>query len=123
MSRLFNPGIAVYNQEMPAFAGMTFLGFLMPYYLYMMSNGKYGTIYTGVTNNLVSRGKDHRDKTKEGFTKRYNLVKLVYFETYDDVRDAIHREKCVKAWKREWKINLIEKENPEWLDLYPEILK
>jgi putative endonuclease len=95
----------------------------MQYYVYMMTNAKYGTIYTGVTNDLVSRTTDHREKKKAGFTKRYNLTKLVHYEPYADVRDAIHREKCIKAWKREWKIALIEKENPDWRDLYEEILK
>ncbi len=88
-----------------------------------MTNAKYGTIYTGVTNNLVSRVTDHREKKKAGFTNRYNLTKLVHYEPYADVRDAIQREKAIKAWKREWKIELIEKENPDWRDLYGEIIK
>ena len=95
----------------------------MPYYIYFMSNQKYGVIYTGVTNELVRRAAEHRNKVKPGFAKKYNCTRLVYYEAYDDVRDAIHREKCVKEWKRAWKIELIEKENPEWLDLYEEILK
>ncbi len=64
----------------------------MPYYMYFMSNQKYGVIYTGVTNDLVTRVTQHRSKVKPGFTKKYNCTRLVYFEPYDDVRDAIHRE-------------------------------
>jgi putative endonuclease len=93
------------------------------YFVYFMSNRKYGSIYTGITNNLMSRAGEHRDKVKEGFTKKYNCTRLVYYEPYDNVKDAIHREKCIKAWQRAWKIELIEKENPEWLDLYDTILK
>ena len=95
----------------------------MQYFVYMMANQKYGVIYTGVTNNLVSRATDHREKKQAGFTKQYNVTRLVLYEPYANVKDAIHREKCIKAWKREWKINLIEKDNPDWRDLYGEILK
>lgn len=61
---------------------------------------------------------EHKQGTADGFTKRYNVNKLVYFEEYEDVREAIHREKCIKDWKRQWKVELIEKVNPEWQDLY-----
>jgi putative endonuclease len=87
------------------------------YYLYILTNKKNGTLYIGVTNNLERRMFEHKNKLVEGFTKKYNLTKLVYFETYQYVNDAIRREKNMKKWKREWKINLIEEDNSNWTDL------
>ena len=78
---------------------------------------KNGTLYIGVTNNLERRMFEHKHKLAEGFTKKYGLDKLVYFETYQYVNDAIKREKNMKKWKRQWKISLIEKDNPNWNDL------
>jgi putative endonuclease len=78
---------------------------------------KNGTLYIGVTNNLERRMFEHKHKLVEGFTKNYGLDKLVYFETYQYVNDAIKREKNMKKWKRQWKISLIEKDNPNWNDL------
>jgi putative endonuclease len=87
------------------------------YYLYILSNRYNGTLYIGVTNDLERRMFEHKNKLIEGFTKQYGLDKLVYFETYQYVNDAIKREKNMKKWKRQWKITLIEKENPMWNDL------
>tara|TARA_R110002073_G_scaffold23229_8_gene79392 strand:+ start:1833 stop:2135 length:303 start_codon:yes stop_codon:yes gene_type:complete len=87
------------------------------YYLYILTNKKNGTLYIGVSNDLKRRVFEHKNKLKEGFTKKYGLDKLVYFESYQYVNDAIEREKNMKKWKRQWKINLIEKENPNWKDL------
>lgn len=87
------------------------------YYLYILTNKKNGTLYIGVTNNLERRIFEHKNKLIEGFSKRYNLTELVYFETHQYVSDAIKREKNMKKWKRQWKINLIEEENPMWTDL------
>ncbi|WP_299368290.1 GIY-YIG nuclease family protein [Winogradskyella sp.] len=87
------------------------------YYLYMLTNKKNGTLYIGVTNDLERRMFEHKNKLVEGFTKKYNLTQLVYFETYQYVNDAIKREKNMKKWKREWKINLIENNNSNWTDL------
>jgi putative endonuclease len=87
------------------------------YYLYILSNHKNGTLYIGVTNDLERRMFEHKNKLIEGFTKQYGLNKLIYFETYQYVNDAIEREKNMKKWKRQWKIDLIEKENREWNDL------
>ncbi len=87
------------------------------YYLYILTNKKNGTLYIGVTNNLERRMFEHKNKLVEGFTKQYGLDKLLYFETYQYINDAIKREKNMKKWKREWKINLIEKDNIEWDDL------
>jgi putative endonuclease len=78
---------------------------------------KNGTLYIGVTNNLERRMFEHKHKLVEGFTKNYGLTKLVYFETYQYVNEAIKREKNVKKWKRQWKISLIEKDNLNWNDL------
>ncbi len=93
----------------------------MCYYIYIMSNKPKGTLYIGVTNNLVRRVFEHREGLIKGFTKRYNLKYLVYFETTNEVNTAIQREKNLKTWFRKWKIELIEKFNPNWRDLYEEI--
>lgn len=80
-------------------------------------------MYIGVTNNLIKRVYDHKQNIVEGFTKQYNVHNLVYFEIHEDVSEAILREKQMKKWNRQWKINLIENNNPEWNDLYNEITK
>ena len=86
------------------------------YYVYLLSNISK-MIYTGVTNDLMYRVKQHKRKEKDGFTKKYNLHKLVYYEVFQDIRKAIAREKEIKGWKRENKVALIEKYNPKWKDL------
>jgi len=90
-------------------------------YVYILSNRKNGTLYVGKTVNLQKRIFEHKSKAIEGFTKKHDITKLVYFETHEDVLEAKKREVQMKAWKREWKINLIEKENPDWDDLYTHI--
>lgn len=92
------------------------------YFVYILTNKKYGTLYIGVTNDLKRRIYEHKMKLVEGFTKTYNLDKLVYFETTNSVESAIEREKQMKEWKRDWKINKIERDNPGWKDLYPSLL-
>jgi len=87
------------------------------YYLYIITNKTYGTLYIGVTNDLERRIFEHKNKLIEGFTKRYGLDKLVYFESFQYVNDAIKREKNMKKWKRQCKIDLIEESNPNWKDL------
>jgi putative endonuclease len=91
------------------------------YYFYLLASKKYGTLYLGVTSDLVRRGYEHRTKAVEGFTARYGVDRLVWFETHDDVVTAIAREKELKKWRRNWKISLIEEQNPDWVDLYPGI--
>lgn len=86
------------------------------YYVYMISN-KSKTLYVGMTNNIIRRMYEHKNKLIDGFTKRYKITKLVYFETTPDVNSAIKREKQLKNWHRQWKINLIESMNPGWQDL------
>jgi putative endonuclease len=93
----------------------------MAYYVYLLASKKHGTLYLGVTNNLVRRGYEHRTKAAGGFTARYGVDKLVWFEIYDDIITAIEREKELKKWRRDWKIRLIEEQNPGWVDLYPGI--
>jgi len=88
------------------------------YYVYMTASDKKGTIYIGVTNNLEGRIWEHKEKIYKGFTAKYAVNKLVYYEVYNDISEAIEREKQLKTWNRQWKINLIEKDNPEWRDLY-----
>jgi putative endonuclease len=93
------------------------------YWVYILASRKHGTIYVGVTNDLVRRVYQHKEKLTKGFTKRYAVVRLVWFETYDDITAAIEREKVLKKWRREWKINLIERDNPNWDDLYDAIAR
>lgn len=95
---------------------------MKPGYVYIMTNRKNGTLYVGVTSDLVQRAYQHRNGTIEGFTKKYNLKKLVYFESHQEIADAIAREKQLKAGNRNKKITLIEQLNPDWDDLYPTIL-
>ena len=93
----------------------------MAYYVYLLASSKHGTLYLGVTRDIVRRGHEHRTKALKGFTTRYGVDKLVWFEIYDDAATAIAREKELKKWRRDWKIRLIEEENPGWADLYPGI--
>ena len=93
------------------------------YYVYILASKKNGTLYTGVTNDLIRRVYEHKNGLIEGFSKKYKVHRLVYFEIIDDINSAIHREKCIKNWKRIWKIKLIEKANPLWKDLYYDLLK
>ena len=89
------------------------------YYIYILASKRNGTLYIGVTNNLFRRSFQHKLKENpKSFTARYNVTRLVYFETYGYIQDAIQREKQMKKWKRQWKIELIEKENPTWRDLF-----
>ncbi len=87
------------------------------YYVYIMASRRNGTIYVGVTNDIERRVAEHKQGLVEGFTKEYSVHLLVYLEWFSDIRDAIQREKQMKKWNRQWKLNLIEKENPEWIDL------
>jgi putative endonuclease len=87
------------------------------YYVYLLTNKRNGTLYIGMTNNLERRIYEHKNKLIKEFTNKYGLNKLVYMESYQYVNDAILREKRMKKWKRQWKINLIEEDNPEWNDL------
>ena len=91
-------------------------------FVYIMASGKHGTLYIGVTSNLLHRVYQHQQHLVEGFTDDYNVTNLVYYEIYDDVKTAIAREKQLKRWKRDWKIKLIEDKNPEWKDLFPELI-
>jgi putative endonuclease len=94
----------------------------MDYFVYLLANRRQGALYVGVTNNLVRRVHEHREGLAEGFTKRYGIKMLVWFESTPSVEAAIAREKQLKNWKRQWKVALIETENREWRDLYPSIL-
>ncbi len=87
------------------------------YYVYILTNTKRGVLYTGVTNDLARRIWEHKNKIVLGFTEKYQLTKLVYYEVVEDVLSAISREKQLKRWCRRWKFELIEKENPDWNDL------
>lgn len=90
--------------------------------VYILTNRKRGTLYTGVTSDLIKRIWEHKNDVVEGFTNRYDVHSLVWFELHETMESAIVREKAIKNWKRDWKICLIEEENPQWIDLYPELL-
>ncbi|MEJ2124800.1 MAG: GIY-YIG nuclease family protein [Alphaproteobacteria bacterium] len=92
-------------------------------YVYLLSSGLGGTLYIGVTSDLVARVWEHKSGVVEGFTKKYKVHRLVYYEVHDEIESAISREKQLKKWKRNWKIRLIEESNPNWTDLYPSIAK
>ena len=93
----------------------------MVYYVYILASRPNGTLYIGVTNDLVRRVHEHRTDAADGFTRTYRVHRLVHFETTDDVTSAIHREKRLKEWKRAWKLALIEQANPDWRDLFDDI--
>ena len=95
----------------------------MPYYVYLLASRKHGTLYLGVTNDLVRRVHEHKSKAVPGFTARYGVDRLVWFESYEDPGSAIAREKEIKKWRRDWKIRLIKTDNPDWLDRYNTIIQ
>ncbi|MBS0359225.1 MAG: GIY-YIG nuclease family protein [Proteobacteria bacterium] len=92
------------------------------YYVYILTNQRNGTLYIGVTSDLIKRVWQHKNKLVDGFTSKYDINKLVYFELHEDVEAAIAQEKRLKRWKRAWKVVLIEKQNPYWDDLYESII-
>ncbi len=92
----------------------------MDSYVYILASKKNGTLYIGVTNNIGRRTYEHKNWFDEWFTKKYNVKILVYYEKFASINDAIAREKQLKKWNRKWKIELFEKDNPEWKDLYHE---
>ena len=91
------------------------------FYVYILASRIGGTLYIGVTNDLIRRVAEHRLKAVKSFTEKYDVVRLVYFEQFDDPENAIRREKRLKKWNRAWKVRLIEEHNPNWNDLYPGI--
>ncbi|MEM9669940.1 MAG: GIY-YIG nuclease family protein [Pseudomonadota bacterium] len=92
------------------------------YYVYILASKRNGTLYTGMTNDLEQRAWEHRTGYIKGFTSKYNVRQLVWFEVFGDVHEAIAKEKRLKRWRRRWKLNLIEAENPDWRDLYGELI-
>ena len=92
------------------------------YAVYMLASKPYGTLYIGVTGDLISRISQHKSGEVPGFTRKYKIHTLVWFEYFGEIDAAIQREKTMKKWPRDWKINLIERDNPHWQDLYPGLL-
>jgi putative endonuclease len=90
-------------------------------YVYILASGPYGNLYIGVTSDLVKRVWEHRESFVDGFTKKYAIKLLVWFEVHDDILAAITREKQLKKWNRDWKVNLVQALNPQWRDLYADI--
>jgi putative endonuclease len=95
----------------------------MEYYIYILANKRNGTLYVGVTSNLIKRIYEHKNDLVEGFTKQYGIHQLVYFEQTGSIDSAIVREKQIKKWRRQWKLELIEQKNPHWKDLYNDLVK
>jgi putative endonuclease len=93
----------------------------MSYFVYILASRRHGTLYVGVTNDLARRVFEHREGLIKGFTYKYDVKRLVYFELHDDILEAIRREKLIKRWRRDWKIELVERDNPDWRDLYPNL--
>ncbi|MGD8570569.1 MAG: GIY-YIG nuclease family protein, partial [Gammaproteobacteria bacterium] len=90
--------------------------------VYLLASKRNGTLYTGVTSNLVKRVWEHKNRVVEGFTKKYRVHSLVWYEVHETMESAIRREKAIKNWKRAWKMNVIEETNPQWRDLYDDLL-
>jgi putative endonuclease len=90
----------------------------MTYFVYMLASGRHGTLYVGVTNDLARRVYEHKEQLTKGFASKYGVTRLVWYESYSQITEAIAREKELKKWRRDWKIRLIEEMNPEWEDLY-----
>lgn len=95
----------------------------MAYYLYIMASQRNGTLYVGVTSDLVRRVYEHRNGVVDGFTNRHAVKTLVFFEMHETIESAIQREKLLKRWRRKWKLDLIERDNPTWRDLWPDICR
>jgi putative endonuclease len=95
----------------------------LPFYVYLLASRRHGTLYLGITNDLIRRVHEHKSSNIPGFTARYEVHRLVWFEAYEDPANAISREKQLKKWRRDWKIRLIEEQNPEWRDLYLALLE
>ena len=93
----------------------------MSFYVYILASRRNGTLYVGVTNDLIRRVYEHREGLAEGFTKRHGVKTLVYFEIFEGIEQAIQREKTMKHWTRDWKRNQIERDNPTWRDLWEDI--
>jgi putative endonuclease len=93
------------------------------FYVYILSSKRNGTLYTGITSNLLKRVYEHKNELVKGFTKKYKVHNLVWYELHESAESAIMREKQIKKWKRDWKLKLIEKENSGWIDLYEKISK
>jgi len=95
----------------------------MAFYVYILASRQRGTLYTGVTNDLARRVFEHRERLLRGFTRKYGVTRLVYYETFDSPDPALARERRLKRWNREWKIQAIEAFNPDWRDLYDDLNK
>jgi len=93
------------------------------FFVYILSNKRNGTLYIGVTSDLIKRVYEHKNNLIDGFTKKYNIHCLAWYEMHETAEAAINREKQIKKWNRKWKLELIEKDNPEWNDLYEDICK
>ena len=91
-------------------------------YVYILASKRNGTLYVGVTSDLIKRVWEHKNDFVDGFTKRYGVHRLVWYEEHDTIEDAIGREKAIKRWRRQWKVRRIEQLNPNWRDLYEEII-
>jgi putative endonuclease len=115
--------VRVINRVAPAKAGAQVQMAETRAYVYLLASKEYGTLYIGVTSNLVKRVLEHREHVVPGFTQEHDVTRLVWYECHESMEAAITREKQIKEWRRDWKINLIQAMNPEWRDLYDEVTK
>jgi putative endonuclease len=109
------------SSDVAQFIHVIYLAGMRSGWVYIMTNRPNGTLYTGVTSNIARRAYEHRNGLIAGFTKRYSLTRLVFMEPYEDIRQAIQRERNMKHWSRAWKVKLILDANPEWRDLYSDL--
>lgn len=113
----------IHTYVIPAYAGIQHeFSKMKSYWIYILASKKNGTLYIGITSDLLRRVYEHKEKLIDGFTKKYNVTQLMYVEEFQDVADAIRREKSIKKWNREWKTRLIEEQNPNWRDLYEDAI-
>ena len=115
-------GSVLWGRHLPGQAPAGIQEIMKQYYVYILASRRNGTLYTGITSDLVKRVYEHKNKLADGFTKKYDVSALVHYEIFEDPENAILREKNIKAWKRKWKLRLIEEENPNWDDLYEKII-
>ena len=111
----------IFRTVIPAKAGIQEDIMAKQFYVYILASKRNGTLYTEVTSNIVQRVWQHKNDMLDGFTQKYNVKILVYYETHDNAESALTREKQIKKWRRDWKLRLIEKSNPHWKDLYDNI--
>jgi putative endonuclease len=123
MTAFWMVGVIAFSCEsQPEFLAKKRIFMAKSFYVYLLASAPFGTLYIGVTSDLIQRVWQHKEGLVDGFTKKYGIKDLVWYEIYDDAANAIMREKQLKKWHRDWKVNLIQQGNPDWKDLYVGLL-